>query len=333
MKEIKHSLRQMIPLALAGLAILTPLGSAVAQTVTAQLGDLVLGVYATNNPDIVLEVDLGSVSNFYNAAPGSTIPLPGLSVNDLSDSFGSDWYTHSDLFWGAVASDGRYYGTPDGHASLATLWATDPIGNPAFTCGSVYAQKQGSRVIEAMFEPTYSGSLDGATATANSSTAAEIYYQNTGSYYLQDYNQAGVSFGFFNPTVDNVGPTNGQAVSALYELQPSNPSGAAAKLLGNLILTQTGLVFQAAVGTPAPLNILSITRSVNDITLTWTAPGGTTNRVQAVNTNNYSTSGFANISTQIFNSGIASTAVTNTYTDSFGATNRPARFYRVYQTP
>ena len=90
---------------------------------------------------------------------------------------------------------------------------------------------------------------------------------------------------------------------------------------------------------PAPavadFRILSVKRASNDIVLTWMAPGGTTNVVQATNGSNgsYATNGFANISTSFINPGSASAGVTNTYTDLFGGTNKPARYYRIRQTP
>jgi len=91
--------------------------------------------------------------------------------------------------------------------------------------------------------------------------------------------------------------------------------------------------YTLASGPPAPFQILSIVRgATNNITLTWTAPGGTTNYVQAKN-GNYSTNGFANISSAIINPGSASVGVTNQYTETLALTNRPARFYRVAQTP
>jgi hypothetical protein len=94
-------------------------------------------------------------------------------------------------------------------------------------------------------------------------------------------------------------------------------------------------IFVGPPGSVVDFRILSIKRATNDVVLTWMAPGGTTNVVQATNASNgsYATNGFANISTLFINPGSASTGVTNTYTDSFGATNKPARYYRIRQTP
>ena len=48
---------------------------------------------------------------------------------------------------------------------------------------------------------------------------------------------------------------------------------------------------------------------------------------------NYSTNGFADISVQMVIPGSPGSAVTTNFTDSSGATNKPARYYRVRQVP
>ena len=94
-------------------------------------------------------------------------------------------------------------------------------------------------------------------------------------------------------------------------------------------------IFASATATAADFRILSIKRATNDVVLTWMAPGGTTNVVQATggSSGSFATNGFANISSSFINPGSASAGVTNIYTDSFGATNKPARYYRIRQTP
>jgi hypothetical protein len=338
MQKTKRSYRKMM-LALAGVALLSPVGHTTAQTLTPQFDELILGFRATGGQGLTvnLEVDLGNVSQFYNATPGSTISLPALSVQDLANVYGTSWSTRTDLVWGAVATTGRAAGTSDGHAPVGTLWATDPTGQAAWNRGSVFAQKTASPNIEAMIVPGSAGSLYGATPTVNSSESATIDATEAGSWTIQDLKTAGTSFGYWNPTIDDAvtNPASGQAVSALYELQPTNVASIAGTFLGDLVLTPSGLSFQAVPPISAPLRVLSIARSGNDITLTWTAPGGTTNVVQATPGSNgsYTTNGFAAISGQIINSGAANVAVTNQYTESFGATNRPSRFYRVQQVP
>jgi hypothetical protein len=333
MQKTKRSYRKTM-LALAGIALLSPVGHAVAQSLTPQLDDLILGFRTAGGQGqtVNLEVDLGNVSQFYNATPGTTNSLPALSVQDLSSVYGANWSTRTDLVWGAVATAGRAAGTPDGHAPLGTLWATDRTGQAAWNRGSVFAQKTASPNIEAMIVSGSAGSLYGATPTVNSSESATIDATQAGSWTIQDLKTASTSFGYWNPTIDDAvtNPVSGQAVSALYELQPGSGVGS---LLGYLVLTTSGLSFEAAV--PSSPSIVSIAKSGNDIILTWAAPGGTTNVVQATGGSNgsYTTNGFAAISAQIPNAGPLNLITTNQFTESSGATNRPSRFYRVQQVP
>lgn len=251
MKEKMFGHRKMVLLILGSLALLT---TAVHATVTTSLDDLILGFYATGSTGLTLnlEVDLGSVSNFYNAT--GSIPLPALAIQDLVNTYGASWNTRTDLFWGAVSTTGRAVGTPDGHAPVGTLWATTPDGAIAFNRGSVFAQKAASPNIEAMIVAGAGGSLSGASNTANSAQAAVINASLAGSWKAQDFKSVGTSFGYFVPTVDSVVtiPPGGQTVLNLYELQPTNASEVAGALLGDLILTQSGLSFQAVSASQDP---------------------------------------------------------------------------------
>jgi hypothetical protein len=333
MQETKRSYRKMM-LAWAGIALLSPVGQSIGQTLTPQFDELILGFRATGGQGqtVNLEVDLGNVSQFYNATPGSTNSLPALSVQDLANVYGSTWSTRTDLVWGAVATTGRQTGTSDGHAPVGTLWATDPPGQGAWNRGSIFAQKTASAYIEAMITPGAAGSLYGATPTVNSSESATIDATQQGSWTIQDLKTPSTSFTYWNPTIDDpvTNPAVGQAVSALYELQPGSGVGT---LLGYLVLTPSGLSFEAAA--PQPPSIVSIAQSGNGIILTWAAPGGTTNVVQATNGTNgsYTATGFATISSTVINSGPLNLITTNQFTESFGTTNYPARFYRVQQVP
>ena len=68
----------------------------------------------------------------------------------------------------------------------------------------------------------------------------------------------------------------------------------------------------------------------NNIVLTWMTPAGTTNQLQVTSggsTGAYSTNGFTNLGAQMLIEG--SGVVTTNYIDIGGATNQPARYYRM----
>ncbi|HVM59330.1 MAG TPA: PKD domain-containing protein [Verrucomicrobiae bacterium] len=272
MKQTKRTHRRIILVALAGVALLTPGVHVLAQTVTAQFGDLILGFRASGAPgqSLNLEVDLGSMSNFYGLAAGTTVSLPALALQDLANTYGSSWYTRTDLWWGAIATTGRASGTPDGHAPVDTLWASRAAGGPPWNRAGKSTQATSSAVIEPVITgDTYS--LDGASSTTNSSESAIIDATQPGSWSIQEASTPGESFNHFNPTIDNLVtlPAAGdQVISALYELQPTNSGGVAGTFLGNLVLTRSGLSFQSPATTapsadftaaplsgPAPLTV------------------------------------------------------------------------------
>jgi hypothetical protein len=82
----------------------------------------------------------------------------------------------------------------------------------------------------------------------------------------------------------------------------------------------------------ASVQLISIVRSTSDIAITWAATGGSTSLVQVTSgavDGSYNTNNFADIPASQFTppgSGI----VTNTYTETGGATNAPSRFYRIH---
>jgi hypothetical protein len=78
----------------------------------------------------------------------------------------------------------------------------------------------------------------------------------------------------------------------------------------------------------SPFRITAIARQNNDLLLTWITAGGTTNLVQAAG---LGMTNFTTISPAIVIPGAALTS-TN-YLDAGGATNAPARYYRIQLLP
>jgi hypothetical protein len=86
--------------------------------------------------------------------------------------------------------------------------------------------------------------------------------------------------------------------------------------------------------TTSPPRFTSILQLGNNIVLAWTATGGTTNQLQVTagaGNGSYATNGFTNLGAQMLIGG--SGLVTTNYTDVGGATNVPARYYRVRLVP
>ena len=134
--------------------------------------------------------------------------------------------------------------------------------------------------------------------------------------------------------------TDGDGIPNGYEqahgLDPLNPADASADNDGdgfsNLQEYLAGTDPNSAISTP--FRLTSIVRQGNNVVLTWTTSGGTTSQVQVTagtGGGNYATNGFANLGAQLIIGG--SGLVTTNFTDAGGATNVPARYYRVKLVP
>jgi len=244
MKRIVTSL-----LALASAAVLT--GSAQAATVVAGPGDLILGFRATDGQGsgLNLEVNLGAVSTFYNAAPGSMLTLSGVKVQDLVDTYGANWFSRTDLYWGFAAWYSNAEEDPNGKPE-GTQWVSDVDGT-APNRRSFSSQANAGVAIGGLYSGG-PGQLGGATSTANSPTAAVIdkTLQGAWSYQLG----SGNSFALYNPKIDaDIGTVK---TLTLVEMQPYAPNPKIpGDVLGSFTFSESGLSFEAV---PEPTSAMLV---------------------------------------------------------------------------
>jgi hypothetical protein len=257
-----------------------------AAAVTANASDLILGFRATSGTgaQFNLEVDLGPMSQFYSAAPGTEINLSGpngLALADLAATFGQSWSTRSDLFFGLIAGTGRGDGTSDGHAPLKTVWASKPeqlAGTQSSPWLRQSSQAQGfaSADIETLYSGA-GGSFTGQLATAHSAVSAVVNFdgtvQSTGSWTSEDLKAPTSGFSIFNPTIDIAASSIGTAGSLLdgtsyavldlYEVKPNDSGTSMSSVLigafglnanGNLVFDTNPAVFTAPE--PGALSLL-----------------------------------------------------------------------------
>src|SRR3979490_2071202 len=91
-----------------------------AQTVTANIGDLLVGFKTASNASN-LEVDIGSFSN-YTAMDGATTTISQLSLLDLS-ALRSSWTSSTNVLWGVAGGDPS---STAPHTSFLTKAAVTP---------------------------------------------------------------------------------------------------------------------------------------------------------------------------------------------------------------
>ncbi|MGC3989811.1 MAG: hypothetical protein QM796_09070 [Chthoniobacteraceae bacterium] len=244
-------------LALSGLALA---GTSAKASVTASDTDLILGFFSLNSSTgaaaqaDVLTIDLGAASQFYNATPGSTFTLTGVTLADLQGIYGSNWFSNTSnlLYWGIVGTAGS--ATADGHAKAGTVWSTiaSSAGSRAATSKSVLQIQVGH------IQNLYS-SLNGATATSNSATATDDLTSDTNGYYQQDNIASSASFGNINPLVDNNNSTavSGVEYSDLWELQQGTglTGKGTATRLGTFALNSSGVLTFTAAPEPSTVTL------------------------------------------------------------------------------
>jgi hypothetical protein len=193
-------------LALAGLASFAP--SANAANVSTSTGDLILGVYQTNNTKAgygsTYEVDLGSLTGFNS---NSTLDLGGkVSITDLNSTFGADLSSTSWFVVGTSNTSQFSLNTPSAttvyndavlvtdlnvpgtysHNGLGTPQGSiqglvTALGNDAATANSAYAS------ILSIAQPTQLTSSNnfGIAASGTAVNAVESF-GSTGNFYLLD---------------------------------------------------------------------------------------------------------------------------------------------------
>ncbi len=202
-------------LILAGLISWGCLATQSQAAVSANLNDLILGFHANGGQgqSINLEVDIGPISNYTGVAASSKTVISQLNVADIVAAYGTNWSTRTDLYWGIVGTTGRISSGPGGSSSqpAPTVWATcaeTTIGTQSTPWLLSSLSRGAVSIASSAIEPLYGsapgtpGGLNGATSSVNSSYSSTINPNLSGSWSFQTSLQAGVSFAYFNPTVE-----------------------------------------------------------------------------------------------------------------------------------
>lgn len=233
------------------------------QAIPAAVGDLILGFRASGGQggDTNLEVNLGPASAFYGAAPGSSTVLTRLNVQDLIDTYGSNWNTRADVSWGVVGALGAssVSGVP-----ARTIWASAPQITPGTATtpwqrSSAGGLQNSASSITTMYSGAL-GSISNFSATANSAYTVKINVATAGSWSGQEDVVAEQSFRRFTPTVRQTSNTfpaagstydgTGYSVLDLYDIRPGTGD---ATRLGGIGLNSAGkLVFSTNIAVFAP---------------------------------------------------------------------------------
>jgi hypothetical protein len=209
----------------------------------------------------------------------------------------------------------------------------------------IFGQPNGNDLLAGKLTgSTFWGLQSGTNLGQAFSTVQAVSNQTTFLVVRGNYVQGGASTFrlYVNPTPGAPEPATPDATVS-FNIQNQNglafntQNGAAASFdeirVGTNYADVTPAV--AVVTSTNKFNITSITRIGNNIVLAWNTTAGNTNVVQATSgsNGNYSTNGFVDISGQMVIAGTSGAPAVTNYVDTLGATNQPARYYRVRQLP
>lgn len=229
-------------LALALAAAVGLSSAALAGTVDTGTSDLILGFRDTSATSVNLEVNLGNVSQFTEAAAGSSFVVSRLDGADLNTVFTSGWNS-STLQFGVIGTTGKAGNGavgPDGQ-SLSTIWMSwDGASAPLSKIASL--QNTPVTDILKLFTPSQPASLNSVSSSAiilSNPYSAQIDATGLGSWSQSETTTS--AFGGPNSLAgfESTGGFSGSVSFDLYELLPVNGSGA---LVGTFNLTDTGVL-------------------------------------------------------------------------------------------
>ena len=149
--------------ALAGLLAVT-----VAEAATYAAGDLLMGFRATAGQGLGTSyvVNIGQASTYRDADSFSTVPIAGNFTTDLTDIFGANWHTRTDLLWGIAGTPSNVVAVAGDEA--ATMYAskaqtTSGAPGPAWTIAGLSTRTSVSTLMTGM-----QNGYAGYTASTNS---------------------------------------------------------------------------------------------------------------------------------------------------------------------
>lgn len=260
---------------LAASALLA-LQAAVAAPVTAPAdGDIFLGVRASGGQGSGVSY-LAKVANdtaLRSAAPGSPVSL-GNYAADLEATFGSNWQTRSDLFWGFFGA--RNSASPSVYASRAQ----SPVGTPA---GDFNALATNARVATKNQIISVVTAYQGLQATTGNAAAGVQTNNSSSGSYNQQIAGGTTSFGTLSQWTDiegNFGAGAAGTALDLFRLSGTTQQGDVVNRIGTFSITNTGALSFSAAPVLNQVTLKQIQYSVQEdatsVTVTFVRSGDLT---------------------------------------------------------
>ena len=233
-------------------------------------GDLLLGFHATGGQGAndTYVFNLGPAIAFRDAPASFLVTSqPGFAAlgADLTATFGSNWFTRTDLFWGAsaVRSSSPVSGAVSGDPTR-TLYVTRDDDDGGWS-GISSTDRGNAANSVSTFQNAFLG--NNGTAASNNRGAIIPTSQNNDWAEFNARSTTGPtapSFNSFNPSIETFVGDGLNLYRILNSTTGANPSGTVGdgSLLGNIGINAGGAVTFSVVPEPASLALLSVGGSV-----------------------------------------------------------------------
>ncbi len=241
-------------LALAGIVLGTPLSRG---ALVYNQGDIILAFRVANATSPSFLINLGSVTQFANAAPGSTLSFGSISTfgQDLVDTYGASWYDLSTLSWGLFGQD------ENANVTLYASRARTNLNTPATPWNALTIANRTSTDTNVSGVTVSFANSGQTTASTNTSNAGFQSFTTTGSYY-SSVTTGATDFGSVSQWSSIEGNNASGIDSTALDLIKVGAVGAGAfpsSDLGKFTIDDNGVVtFTATIPEPSTYALLAI---------------------------------------------------------------------------
>ncbi len=282
--------------------------------------------------------------SFQGSTTGTVWMTGGQLVNGFDTTIGAIGVGRMTVSNGTWQSEVIQVGETIGSQGFLTVAGGTNSAYESLTIGTADCSATGTVTVTggSLFVTNDSGNavldVENGTFTLNSGTVVvdQFVMTNACAHFVRMGGTLIYGSAVLNPNGDADGDGIPNGYELAHGLDPLNPADASADNDGDGFSNLQEYLAGTDPNNPlsTPFVTKSITQQGNNIVVTWTTAGGTTNQVQVTSgtgNGSYATTGFANLSPQIVVGG--SGLITTNYTDVGGATNKPARYYRVRLVP